>query len=281
MGTAKRLFRRLWLSRFGESVFRGRIARSLPPRLLLWAALATRDAVEVELALIPHLCRPDGIAVDIGAHVGHYTHHMIRHSRQVYAFEPIPRYARFLAATFRDRVIVEAVALSDRDGARRLRIPTANLALATIEPANTLAMAPRSGTIAEIDVRCRHLDSYGLDDVAFVKIDVEGHELAVLKGARATLERNHPALLIEIEDRHRPNAIAETTAFLRELSYDGLFLRDGRLRPMIEFAPGIHQDRQNVSAWGKRGEYVANFVFVTAEARARIAPFLATKTAPT
>src|SRR6185503_3678023 len=58
-----------------------------------------------------------------------------------------------------------------------------------------------------------------LPPVSFVKIDVEGHELRVLRGARATLQLHRPALLIEtgFETAAEREAIA---SFLRELSYE-------------------------------------------------------------
>lgn len=54
------------------------------------------------------------------------------------------------------------------------------------------------------------------DDVTLVKVDVEGHELRVLKGARQLLERQHPALFIEIRTRRRH---AQVTEFLSGYGY--------------------------------------------------------------
>lgn len=271
MSSIANLVRFLWYSSIGVRILQGRVIRALPPRLLLKLAIASRYLLEEDLTLIHLLCHPNRIAIDVGAHFGHYTHYMLRHSRLVYAFEPMPTYARTLAQVFTKRVIVEPVALSDETGECTLRIPTANPALATVEPANLLSKAPTEGGLEKFGVPMRRLDDYKLADIGFIKIDVEGHELAVLKGARSTIERDRPALLIEIEDRHRPNTIAETTVFLQNFGYEGFFRRHGRLYPLSMFVPEIHQNPDNVSAYGKRGEYIVNFVFVNPSDRANIA----------
>ena len=62
----------------------------------------------------------------------------------------------------------------------------------------------------------KRLDDQHLDNVGLIKIDVEGHELAVLHGAADTLTRNRPAVVVEAEERHHPNAVAEITELLTE-----------------------------------------------------------------
>ena len=56
------------------------------------------------------------------------------------------------------------------------------------------------------------IDSLGLDDVVLIQLDVEGHELAALKGARATIARNAPIILIE-------DNLRTCSEFLKELAY--------------------------------------------------------------
>uniref|UniRef100_UPI001916C781 FkbM family methyltransferase n=1 Tax=Mycobacterium paraintracellulare TaxID=1138383 RepID=UPI001916C781 len=51
--------------------------------------------------------------------------------------------------------------------------------------------------IRRIDVPVKRLDDLHLDDIGLIKIDVEGHELAVLRGATQTLTRNRPAIVVE------------------------------------------------------------------------------------
>ncbi|MBI3552680.1 MAG: FkbM family methyltransferase [Elusimicrobia bacterium] len=268
----RRLLRSVWFSRLGELVFKRTITRHFPPRAQLLLAACTGSLFEEDLALVPYLCREDGVSVDVGAHFGLYTHHMAKHSRLVYAFEPIPAYAESLRRSFKT-VVVEAAALSDRAGQCRLRVPEANPTWATMESENRLLKIAPEGRIVELAVPCRRLDDYALDGVAFVKIDVEGHELSVLKGARATLERDHPSLLVELEDMHHPGIIAEAAGFLAGLGYEGFFLKEGRLHPIGEFDPAKHQKDESHGTYGRRGDYILNFAFVLPQTKSRLAPF--------
>jgi FkbM family methyltransferase len=95
----------------------------------------------------------------------------------------------------------------------------------------------------------------------FVKIDVEGHELAVLEGARRTLETHRPTLLIECEARHRPDGdVRSVFDFLKSVGYTGSFFCYGSRRPLIEFDVAVHQhvDRTRGRV---PGGYANNFAF--------------------
>lgn len=236
----------------------------LPARLRVkkraWQAWLTG---EPELRLLPRLCDPSALSLDVGANNGVYTYFLHRYSGGVVAFEPQPALAGLLAEAFAGAVRVERVALSAGAGAAALRVPIAGAdsGMATIEAANDLGTAPCS----VLQVPCRPLDAFDLPRVGFIKIDVEGHELAVLTGARRLLERDRPNLLIEAEDRHRSDAVTTLAAWLGELGYAGRFLAGGRLHPMAELggdAPG-----REAAARG-----LVNFIFVhPARAAARAA----------
>jgi hypothetical protein len=90
-----------------------------------------------------------------------------------------------------------------------------------------------------------------------MKIDVEGHELAALRGASGTIENSLPNLLIEAEERHRKDAVISVLVFLSKYGYTGLFHVNGKLRPIEEFDASAHQD---ASTAGK--PYVNNFIFI-------------------
>lgn len=134
--------------------------------------------------------------VDIGCNHGVVLADIVRiaPSGQHYAFEPLPGLAADLRVRFPD-VDVRQVALSDRPG--------------TATFAHVLGADGRSGLhdrnlgdmhdVRHIDVEIGRLDDMLPRDYApsFVKIDVEGAELQVLEGARATLSTHHPVLWFE------------------------------------------------------------------------------------
>jgi hypothetical protein len=98
-----------------------------------------------------------------------------------------------------------------------------------------------------------------------IKIDVEGHELAVLEGAHHTLIRDQPHLLIECEDRHRADAIQSVRDFLAKYGYVGYFYHQKRLHPISKFQPSL-QNPDVLADFGPKSRaeivYVNNFLFI-------------------
>jgi hypothetical protein len=86
----------------------------------------------------------------------------------------------------------------------------------------------------------RRLDDFPPFDIGFMKIDVEGHELAVLQGAETQLRRSKPNLLVEASNEHRPDAVASVRGFLEPLGYAGSFLNDGDWVDVRSFDPVTH-----------------------------------------
>jgi hypothetical protein len=115
-----------------------------------------------------------------------------------------------------------------------------------------------------IEIDTQRIDDLGLENVAFMKIDVEGHEQAVLRGARDLIASSQPTVLIESEERHAKGAVAATKAFFDELGYRGFFLHSGRLRRMESLNPARHQRLEDAKrfAEGRKTEYVNNFLFI-------------------
>ena len=212
---------------------------------------------EAEQKILPLLCDRHKVSVDVGAADGTYTARLLLYSSSVQAFEPNPRAYGQLKAQFRyTRIVsVENVAVSDDRGTVEMRIPDDRPMLGTIETSNLLA---ESNKFKSIQVQRKRLDDYALRSVGFIKIDVEGHEISVLKGAIETIRRERPKLLVEIDKSH----LEEVRSLLKEMAYSGFFLLDGELLPVERFDASIHQNPTNLVYGHRVGCYINNFVFL-------------------
>jgi hypothetical protein len=107
------------------------------------------------------------------------------------------------------------------------------------------------------------LDRYGLEGARFLKIDVEGHESKVLKGATALLAASRPAVLVEIEQRHLEQPIFDVFHLFLQSRYAGWFLDRGVLKTIAQFDPAVDQSMTAFDGGGAR--YINNFLFLAQE----------------
>lgn len=252
--------------------------RSLCPQPLLnWreARFYGRHG-EVELHVLEFLCRRNKDAIDVGANDGSYVHHLRRHARRVIAFEPMPSLADALVSKFGQKfasgVDVRSIALSDHAGTVELHMPVVDGVTVTgCSTVSATASATYPGHRA-IEVPIATLDSVYDGDVGFIKIDVEGHEQAVLDGAVQTIRRCRPRLLVEIDERLSPGGLARARGFFRLLGYEGFFIHAGTIKPMALFAPETMQNRCDLpdltaplQQRERFGRYIYNFIFLPRE----------------
>ena len=224
---------------------------------------------EVELHLLEFLCRRDQDAIDVGANDGSYVHYLRRHARRVIAFEPMPALARALRRKFPHGVVIESVALSDKSGTVSLHMPVVDGVLVTgCSTVSTKASATYPAHRA-IDVPMDRLDNVYSDQVGFIKIDVEGHEQAVLDGAVETIRRCQPRMLVEVDERLSPGGLARAKAYFHALDYRGYYVRHGRLELVDTFSVEQLQDPTNLpdltaplQQRQRFGRYIYNFIFL-------------------
>ncbi|MDB2585988.1 FkbM family methyltransferase [Luminiphilus sp.] len=194
--------------------------------------------------------------VDVGANIGIYSYFFSRCFDRVVSFEPIPNVAYRLGSLKISTVETFQIGLSNTEGNFDLYIPKFEHAINT----QLASLEDRGGEIETIKVDVRTLDSFNYQDVDLLKIDVEGHESAVIQGAERTIQECRPALLVEIEQRHIQNDIANVFSQVMMLDYAGFFLLEGRLRPISEFRYELHQQPFLSDVMSKA--YVNNFIFV-------------------
>lgn len=221
------------------------------PRLVFNLRRISGANYEREMELLDVLCDPARTGIDVGAKVGMYTYRILARSSDVVAFEPIPLFHDMLRAAFRGkRARIEPVAVSDRRGTATLRLPYdqaghRQFGRSSIEPANPLVHHQIART-EELEVETRTIDEYGFGSVGFIKIDVEGHELAVLEGASRTIAEHRPNLLVECNDDHHPRAVEQLAAWLHAHDYEAAFLDGKELRDIARYDREAHWARHNI-----------------------------------
>lgn len=185
-------------------------------------------------AVIRALVRPGDVAFDIGANVGYLTLHLARAvgpAGRVFAFEPTrDAHARLvdnLALNPELPVTAERLALGEA---------TATGVPATIESAYRLdGGAERAKETIDIITLDEYAGRHGLTRLDFVKLDTDGHELAVLRGGERTLARLRPRLFVEIAPDHLTRSGASVGEVLERLkSWNYEFLQADTLQPFTD-----------------------------------------------
>lgn len=147
------------------------------------------------------------VFLDVGAHIGYFSIKAARrvgNSGRVVAFDPNPEILKLLrdnvAANHSSNVIVEPVACTDREQTLTFyAVPSGNTGASSLARDNA---EPWSQAPQPYQVRGRPIDDVirelKLERVDVIKVDVEGAEVSVLKGALETLKRFHPKVIVEV-----------------------------------------------------------------------------------
>ncbi|HEV7503808.1 MAG TPA: FkbM family methyltransferase [Thermoanaerobaculia bacterium] len=196
-----------------------------------WWLRKPLESESFPFAMLRHWVRPGDVVYDCGANLGLYDRFLVSNlgAGRVVAFEPSPENRRFLAANLAlggiaDRVTVVPVALADEDGLAEFQVDDVQTASGTLskvtggEPSEGRRNL-RLGPLTE-QVLCRRLDTVvaeeklPLPDV--IKIDVEGAEPFLLRGAAGLLRERQPKLVIEL---HGAAVAREVISLLHEFKY--------------------------------------------------------------
>jgi len=188
---------------------------------------------------------------------------MAQLTSRVHCFEPNPTAAAKLATRLPHSVTLHQVAASQTAGQATFFIPQKGDgsragANATIEAKNPVATAACETST----VTTARLDQVVTEPIGFIKIDVEGHERAVLEGAERILREDRPTVLVETTRLLNPAAPNDVFALMKGHGYEGLFLYRGRLTPLSAFREDVHQA---IGVDGKpMSDHVYNFIFLPA-----------------
>jgi FkbM family methyltransferase len=237
----------------------------LPPKLYYrfraWRTwVRCQHYSEPEIRLLRFFVDRGRNSVDVGANKGVYTYFLERLSKHVFAYEPNPKFTPILERVVGPKVTLVQAAISDHTGEASLTIPIGPKGESN--NAATLETGKFDWEVKELTVPVTRLDDTGHDDIGFVKIDVEGHEEAVVRGAARVLTQERPTLLIEIETAHVHKDLRETFELVRSFGYEGFMYLDGALKSIKDFSA----ERQQIGPRsGQGGQYIKNFLFLPRE----------------
>ena len=184
--------------------------------------------------------KPGKCLVDIGASIGSWTFNIAKRGFEVYAYEPSPKAYEVLRERAKKycNVHVFGYALGENDGIGRLGYTAFGLSGTMDEEFNI----PGSKTI---DIAMRKLDSLMIIQIGVIKIDTEGYEVPILKGAKNTIQKWQPTLIIEV---HQDTGDALKT-FSEELTRIKNILKEFGYNWRVHYRPnGLHDLQPHVIA---------------------------------
>jgi len=200
MNPVKRLVVGTVLEKPFRQIYRHLTGASDQPPITEWELRDARDNAYVR-ALLRSRLEAQSNCIDVGAHSGFFLRQFLEFapSGSHYAFEPIPSLATKLRQEF-PTVVIHDCALSDQDGRATFQYVPELPGWSGLRPQPyPVKVNPQS-----IEVTLRRLDDVVPADksIAFIKIDVEGAELEVLRGAQGLLRRCQPVVYFECGQIH-------------------------------------------------------------------------------
>lgn len=236
-----------------------------------------RRSGDLAAQVADHLVDRDATVIDVGASWGLFTYHFARRvgpGGTVYSYEPHPANSAVLQklADKKSSVHFRPVAVSDSAGHAEMQVPRHHNRMVTAQSSLAHGFADSADLLVDrIQVPTVRLDDEidAANRIDFVKIDVEGHEIAVLRGAASILRKWMPPILIEIEQRHLSIPIDDVFRELQDLGYSLYYIDGPALRPIDQF--DVQRDQTSkvtedqFTAFSMPKDYVCNFCAVPAD----------------
>ena len=197
----------------------------------------------------------DACVYDVGANIGYYSIYfatVLGPEARVFSFEPYPpnyqRLCRHVEMNgLGDRIAPYAIGFSDRRRTGQMHVRGLNSG-----SANLNFERDEGGEVVELTTLDEFWRAHQQPRIDFLKIDIEGHEAGMLRGAEATVAANKPLLLIELDAARLGEAdssVVEVQEMLRSMGYKLYEAKRRRLVPLDEPANirllnaiGFHQD---------------------------------------
>ena len=156
----------------------------------------------------------DGNALDIGANIGNHSIFFSKYFKKVFSFEPHPKIFKLLEinSKLKQNIEIKNIGLSDTSKSSRLFFSKENMG------ASSLEIFTQSSS--DITVQLERVDDLDyLNNISFIKIDVEGHEYEVLKGSEQVITSNQPVIMFEQFPDEFKNGSSKVLDLLKTMGY--------------------------------------------------------------
>ena len=195
---------------------------------------------ENEIDLLKRFIKPGTDSIDVGVYRGVYSYEMSKYSKKVHSFEPNPLIFKYINKNLKkisNNIDLYNFALSNENKVSNLRIPIRNkkidkenyeehylMGRATVHELNNFQ------DYEKFEITLKKIDDFNFDnEISFMKIDVEGHEMEVIEGGKLFIKKNKPVLLVEIEERHSKKNIHHSIDYINGLGYNSYFYDENNL----------------------------------------------------
>ncbi|WP_167492269.1 FkbM family methyltransferase [Leptospira dzoumogneensis] len=186
---------------------------------------------EKELDILSQIVPKAGIAIDVGGNKGIYAYALSKIANEVVCFEPLKECAEYILEYGSSKIIVKQLALSDEVGEFTLYVPIIERRVISTRA----SLIKPDGDSEARKIQISKLDSFHFPKVDFIKIDTEGSEASVLRGAAGILKKFKPSLLVEIDiNRHSEKSFLEVFSYIKEFGYLAYILNSGRLIESVD-----------------------------------------------
>ena len=219
----------------------------LPEPVLLKRRLerSIKNKDENEIDLLKRFIKPGTDSIDVGVYRGVYSYEMSKYSKKVHSFEPNPLIFKYINKNLKkisNNIDLYNFALSNENKVSNLRIPIRNkkidkenyeehylMGRATVHELNNFQ------DYEKFEITLKKIDDFNFDnEISFMKIDVEGHEMEVIEGGKLFIKKNKPVLLVEIEERHSKKNIHHSIDYINGLGYNSYFYDENNLKKTSE-----------------------------------------------
>ena len=236
--------------------------------------------VEPEFLWIKEVLEKDSVFMDVGANVGAYLYTLENHLKpeNIFAFEPNPQLFKRLKRLF-PKVNLISLALSDVSTIAEFKIPVINgekvhtrgTLQTSIKEKNEEKTILQKVEVKPLDDlvfddvyiekgRNAQTDKFNLKKLDFIKIDVEGNEMQTLRGAKKTIEKFKPILMVEMEQRHHKENLWTLISEIADWGYSINFLDRKTLQPKLLTEEFLNQ--QNPDNVKNYKDYINNIIFL-------------------